>query len=208
MASRPDLPDRLLALGSGRCPGVTRREFFYVGLQVCTWTYIVIYVTNVVPGGNDVMGAWFLQVSLIVYAIVRFIMTWLMKYYRPTLLMSVLATGAVLLNLYAWLVPGYSGAVALVGVSACMSLMFPTIYGVALSGLGEDTKFGAAGLVMAIVGGAILTPIQGLLTDLFGSAFACIVPAICSAVVLAYAIYDLMSKRGHVATTMAVPAGH
>lgn len=183
-------------------------QFFYVGLQVCTWTYIVIYVTNVVPGGNDVMGAWFLQAALIVYAIMRFVMTWLMKYVRPTLLMSFAATGAVVLNVYAWLVPGYSGAVALVGVSACMCLMFPTIYGVALFGLGKDTKFGAAGLVMAIVGGAVLPPIQGLLTDHYGSAFATIVPAICAAVVLAYAIYDVRSKRDYTTDTMAVRTPH
>lgn len=183
-------------------------QFFYVGLQVSTWTYIIIYVTNIVPGGNDVMGAWFLQVSLIIYAIVRFIMTWLMKYYRPTFLMAILATGAVVCNLYAWFFPGFSGAVALVGVSACMSLMFPTIYGVALYGLGDDTKFGAAGLVMAIVGGAIITPIQGLLTDQFGSAFACIVPAICSAVVLSYALYDLRSKRDYSGGPAPVATGH
>ncbi len=183
-------------------------QFFYVGLQVSTWTYIIIYVTNVVPGGNDVMGAWFLQVSLIIYAIVRFIMTWLMKYFRPTLLMAILATGAVVFNIYAWIFPGFSGAVALIGVSACMSLMFPTIYGVALFGLGDDTKFGAAGLVMAIVGGAIITPIQGLFTDHFGSAFACIVPAICSAVVLSYALYDLRSKRDYSGGSVKVAAGH
>jgi FHS family L-fucose permease-like MFS transporter len=180
-------------------------QFFYVGLQVCTWTYIVIYVENVVPGGDAVKGAWFLQTSLIAYAITRFIMTWLMKYFRPTLLMSITATGAVLLNIYAWLVPGYSGAVALIGVSICMSLMFPTIYGVALHGLGEDTKFGAAGLVMAIVGGAVLTPVQGALTDHFGSAFACIVPAVCAAVVLAYAIYDLRSGRDYSSGNAPVP---
>jgi FHS family L-fucose permease-like MFS transporter len=170
-------------------------QFAYVGAQVCTWTFIVLYVAAVVPGGTAVMGAWFLQISLIVYLVTRFLMTWLMGYVRPTKLMAGAATLAIALSLYAWLVPGLSGAWALVGVSACMSLMFPTIYGVALYGLGPDTKFGAAGLVMAIVGGAILPPIEGLLVDRLGNAPALIVPTLCFAAVLAYAIYDLKSKR-------------
>ena len=182
-------------------------QFFYVGLQVCTWTYIIIYVANVVPGGSNTMGAWFLQISLIIYMIVRFIMVWLMGFVRPTVLMSINATLAILFNLYALLFPGLIGAWALVGVSAAMSLMFPTIYGVALFGLGKDTKFGAAGLVMAIVGGALLPPVQGLLTDHFGSAIALVVPLICSAVVLSYAIYDVRSGRDY-SGGMAVSSGH
>jgi MFS transporter, FHS family, L-fucose permease len=78
-------------------------------------------------------------------------------------------------------------------VSACLSLMFPTIYGVALHGLGEDTKFGAAGLVMAIVGGAIMPPLQGLMTDRFDASKAFVVAAISFVGVLVYAIYDLRS---------------
>ena len=79
-------------------------------------------------------------------------------------------------------------------MSACLSLMFPTIYGVALHGLGEDTKFAAAGLVMAIVGGALMPPIQGLMTDRFGAAPAFVVAAVGYLGVLVYAIYDLKSK--------------
>ena len=90
--------------------------------------------------------------------------------------------------------PGLSGAWALVAVSACLSLMFPTIYGVALHGLGEDTKFAAAGLVMAIVGGALMPPIQGLMTDRFGAGPAFVVAAVGYLGVLVYAIYDLKSK--------------
>ena len=120
----------------------------------------MLYVAEVVPGGTAVQGAYFLQVSLILFFISRFVMTWLMGYIRATKLLAIMASIAILLCLYAAFFPGLSGAWALVGVSACLSLMFPTIYGVALHGLGEDTKFGAAGLVMAIVGGAIMPPIQ------------------------------------------------
>jgi FHS family L-fucose permease-like MFS transporter len=73
--------------------------------------------------------------------------------------------------------------------------MFPTIYGVALQGLGEDTKFGAAGLVMAILGGALMPPIMGKIMDSSGTAKAFLVPAICLAMVAAYALFDLRTKR-------------
>ncbi|GAA1311602.1 L-fucose:H+ symporter permease [Brachybacterium tyrofermentans] len=209
--------DEVGSLAPGEIGGVLRRlfanrhwrygvltQFAYVGAQVCTWTYIVIYVANVVPGGDNVQGAWFLQIGLIVYLVMRFVMTWLMGYIRPTLLMSIMAGAAIVLSIYAWLNPGLSGAWALVAVSGTMCLMFPTIYGVALHGLGEDTKFGASGLVMAIVGGALLPPLQGYLTDVFGSPTALLVPTACFAVVLAYAIYDLRSGRTY---GVAEPAG-
>jgi FHS family L-fucose permease-like MFS transporter len=169
-------------------------QFFNVGAQVCTWTYIVLYVKDVVPGGTAVKGAYFLQVSLILFFISRFVMTWLMGYVRATKLLAIMASLAILLCLYAALFPGLSGAWALVGVSACLSLMFPTIYGVALHGLGVDTKFAAAGLVMAIVGGAIMPPLQGLMSDQFGTAPAFVVAAVCFLGVLVYAIFDLRSK--------------
>jgi MFS transporter, FHS family, L-fucose permease len=153
----------------------------------------VLYVAEVVPGGTAVQGAYFLQVSLILFFISRFVMTWLMGYVRATKLLAIMASLAILLCLYAAFFPGLSGAWALVGVSACLSLMFPTIYGVALHGLGVDTKFAAAGLVMAIVGGAIMPPIQGLLADRFGIAPAFIVAAVCFLGVLTYAIFDLRS---------------
>ena len=169
-------------------------QFFNVGAQVCTWTFIVLYVAEEVPGGTAVRGAYFLQASLILFFISRFAMTWLMGYVRATKLLAIMASLAILLCLYAASFPGLSGAVALVGVSACLSLMFPTIYGVALHGLGADTKFAAAGLVMAIVGGAIMPPIQGLMSDRFGTAPAFVVAAVCYVGVLVYAIYDLRSK--------------
>jgi MFS transporter, FHS family, L-fucose permease len=169
-------------------------QFFNVGAQVCTWTYIVLYVAEVVPGGTAEQGAYYLLISLIIFLVARFAMTWLMGYIRATKLMAIMASIAILLCLYAAFVPGISGAWALVGVSACLSLMFPTIYGVALHGLGEDTKFAAAGLVMAIVGGALMPPIQGLMTDRFGAAPAFVVAAVGYLGVLVYAIYDLKSK--------------
>ena len=80
-------------------------------------------------------------------------MTWLMGFFRPAVLLSILALVGTILCLYAVMVPGITGVWAIVSISACLSLMFPTIYSIALDGLGSDTKFGSAGLVMAILGG-------------------------------------------------------
>jgi FHS family L-fucose permease-like MFS transporter len=87
------------------------------------------------------------------------------------------------------------GLIAVVCISVSLSLMFPTIYGVALQGLGPDTKFGAAGLVMAILGGALVTPVMGLVMDRADTNIAFLVPAACLAVVAAYALFDLRSSR-------------
>jgi FHS family L-fucose permease-like MFS transporter len=101
-------------------------------------------------------------------------------------------------------VPNITGVIALVLVSFCLSLMFPTIYGVALHGLGPATKFGAAGLVMAIVGGAIMPLVQGATLDATSAAVSFIVPAACFAVVAAFAFYDLRAEdRPAVATSKA-----
>lgn len=169
-------------------------QFFNVAAQVCTWTYIIVYVQEAIDG-SLALGGLFLQISLILFLVSRFIMTWVIGRIRPTKVLAVLASLAVLLCLYAMLVSNLSGVIALVGVSFCLSLMFPTIYGVALTGLGPATKFGAAGLVMAIVGGAIMPLVQGGLLDATNAAFSFLVPAICFAVVAAFAFYDLKAKE-------------
>ncbi len=106
-------------------------------------------------------------------------------------MLATLAFLAVLLCVFAMASPNMVGVLAVVALSFCLSLMFPTIYGVALKGLGPATKFGAAGLVMAIVGGAIMPLVQGALVDATTAAISFIVPAVCFAVVGLYALYDL-----------------
>ena len=169
-------------------------QFFNVAAQVCTWTFTIQYVQQAL-GGTLQRGGYVLQVSLIVFLVSRFLMTWLMRYVRATLLLAILGGLAVLLCVYAMFSPNLSGVAAVVSLSFCLSLMFPTIYGVALRGLGPATKFGAAGLVMAIVGGAVIPLVQGKVIDATSPAFSFIVPAICYAVVMFYAIYDLRAKR-------------
>ncbi len=165
-------------------------QFFNVAAQVCTWTYIIQYVQQALQGSLQ-LGGYLLQVSLIVFLISRFVMTWVIGKVRATKVLSILGALAVLLCLVAVVSPNVLGVAALVAISVCLSLMFPTIYGVALEGLGPATKFGAAGLVMAIVGGAIMPVVQGRVLDATSAAVSFIVPAVCFAVVTAYAVYDL-----------------
>jgi FHS family L-fucose permease-like MFS transporter len=169
-------------------------QFFNVAAQVCTWSFTIQYARDVVGVPADSAG-WYLQASLILFLISRFVMTYLLGIVRPTLLLAVMGAIGVGLALTGMFSQNMVGLIAIVSISASLSLMFPTIYGVALQGLGEDTKFGAAGLVMAILGGALLPLVQGRLMDQVGSATAFIVPAVCLALVTAYALFDLRTRR-------------
>ncbi|HSU37718.1 MAG TPA: L-fucose:H+ symporter permease [Propionibacteriaceae bacterium] len=180
-------------------------QFFNVAAQVCTWTYLLQYVQQAI-GGSLQLGGFLLQVSLIVFLLSRFLMTWVIGKIRATKVLAALAILAILLCLYAMGMPNITGVIALVAVSFCLSLMFPTIYGVALHGLGPATKLGAAGLVMAIVGGAIMPVVQGALLDATSAAISFIVPALCFAVVAAFAIYDLKAKEQPPVATRKVEA--
>ena len=168
-------------------------QFMNVAAQVCAWTYVIQYVQQAL-GGSLQKGGLYLQISLLVFLASRFLMTWVIGRVRATRVLAALAFLAVLLCVFAMISPNMAGVLAVVALSFCLSLMFPTIYGVALKGLGPATKFGAAGLVMAIVGGAIMPVVQGKLVDLTSPAISFIVPAACFAVVGLYALYDLMAR--------------
>lgn len=146
-------------------------QFFNIAAQTCTWTFTIQYAQAAI-GVDEATGGMYLQYSLLVFLVSRFVMTWLLGYVKPAALLAVMASLGVALCLYAVAVPNISGLWAVVALSACLSLMFPTIYGIALEGLGDDTKFGAAGLVMAILGGALMPLVHGALIDAYGAAFA------------------------------------
>jgi MFS transporter, FHS family, L-fucose permease len=172
-------------------------QFFNVAAQVCTWSFTIQYAQDIV-GISDARSGWFLQASLLVFLVSRFVMTYLLGIFRPTRLLLIMAVTGVALALFAVVSENIAGLIAVVCLSACLSLMFPTIYGVALQGLGDDTKFGAAGLVMAILGGALIPPLQGLVADETNHAVAFVVTAVCFALVAAYALFDLRTDReGH-----------
>jgi MFS transporter, FHS family, L-fucose permease len=181
-------------------------QFFNVAAQVCSWTFLIQYVGQALGGSLEKGGAY-LQASLLVFLASRFLMTWVIGYIRATKVLAVLAFLAVALCLFAMSSPNLAGVLAVVSLSFCLSLMFPTIYGVALKGLGPATKFGAAGLVMAIVGGAIMPLVQGKLVDATTPAFSFIVPAGCFAVVGLYALYDLRARPSVIGGEPAPDAG-
>lgn len=169
-------------------------QFFNIAAQVCAWTFTILYAQDVVgisPGG----AGWFLQASLILFLVSRFLMTYLLgKFHPPTLLFLMAALGVVFC-VTAMFSLNLVGLLAVVGISLSLSLMFPTIYGLALEGLGEDAKFGAAGLVMAILGGAIMPMVHGAAMDRVGAALAFAVPGACLALVTAYALFEVRSGR-------------
>ena len=139
------------------------------------------------PRTAEQAGATYYIVSLILFVIARFTCTGLMKYVQPRILLTVLSLIAVLCCVGTIYGEGFIGVYALVGISGCMSLMFPTIYGMGIRGLGEDTKIGGAGMVMAIAGAAVLTQIQGIVSDQAGSIkLAYWVPAIAFLIIAWY----------------------
>jgi FHS family L-fucose permease-like MFS transporter len=181
-------------------------QFLNVGAQVCVWTFTIQYAQDVVHVPVASSG-WYLQASLILFLIARFVMTYLLGIFRPTKLLFAMAALGVVLALVAVFAHNMIGLIAVVGISISLSLMFPTIYGVALQGMGRDTKFGAAGLVMAILGGALLPMVHGKVMDVVGAAQAYIVPAICLAGVALYALFDLRTSR-HAGPLMTEAAAH
>ena len=173
-------------------------QFFYVGAQIMCWTFVIQYGTRLfMAEGMDEQAAEVLSqryniAAMVVFCASRFICTFALRYLRPGLLLKLLAMAAVVLTAGVISFQNIWGMYCLVGVSACMSLMFPTIYGVALQGLGDDAKLGAAGLIMAILGGSVLPPVQAALIDqqtLWGMPAvnaSFVLPLICFAVIVAY----------------------
>jgi FHS family L-fucose permease-like MFS transporter len=139
-------------------------QAFYVGVQIMVWTFIIQYAVNEIGLPAKTAQGWNI-VAMVVFVSSRFVCTYLLKFFNPGRLLAMLAIGGGLLVLGAIFIHGMPGLYCLVGVSACMSLMFPTIYGIALTGLGDDAKLGSAGLICAIGGGCLMPPLQALVMD-------------------------------------------
>ncbi|MFZ5939529.1 MAG: L-fucose:H+ symporter permease [Bacteroidota bacterium] len=139
------------------------------------------------PRTAEQAGATYYILSLILFVLGRFLSTFLMKFIKPRKLLTFFAVLAFALCMIVVYGNGFAGVYALVGISFCMSLMFPTIYSLGIRGLGDDTKLGGAGMVMAIAGAAFLTQIQGIVSDQSGSIIlAYWVPAVAFAVIAWY----------------------
>ena len=163
-------------------------QFFYVGAQVGIWSYLIRYTQYNLPGTTEKAASHYLTISLVLFMIGRFAGTALMKRYSAATLMSVFAAAGVGLCLVAALAGGSLGLWALVVASFFMSIMFPTIFSLSLRGLGTHTKAGSSLIVMAIVGGAVLTAVMGRISDVSSINWALSVPAVCFAVVLSFAL--------------------
>lgn len=162
-------------------------QFFYVGAQVCIWSYLIRYGQDAMPGTGEKILANYLLASLIIFMLGRFVATALMMRIRAALLMWIYAIINVLLCAYAAFFPGHLGLLALVATSFFMSLMFPTIFALGLRNLGIQAKAGSSLLVMAIIGGAVLTALMGLMSDLTSIHLAVLIPLICFVVIAFYA---------------------
>ena len=173
-------------------------QFFYVGAQIMCWTFIIQYGTRLFMAQGmeeidaEVLSQKYNIIAMVIFCISRFICTFILRYFNPGALLATLSVAATILTRGVIFIDGIYGLYCLVGVSACMSLMFPTIYGIALKGMGDDAKFGAAGLIMAILGGSILPPLQASIIDcktLFGMPavnVSFLIPLLCFIVIISY----------------------
>ncbi len=166
-------------------------QMFYVAAQIMVWTFIIQYADNL--GINKATAQNFNILAMSLFLCSRFISTMLMKYVNSRIMLAAFALGAALCTLGAICIVGMTGLYCLVGISFFMSLMFPTIYGIALEDVErEDTPLGAAFLIMAIVGGAVMPPLQGMIIDLnvVGAHPAVnvsfVLPLICFLIILVY----------------------
>lgn len=140
-------------------------QTFYVAAQITCWTFIIQYAIENVPGMTMSKAQNYNIAAMAIFLVSRFICTFLLKYFSPGKLLMQLSCLAAVLMLFTIFLQNYAGLICLVGISACMSLMFPTIYGIALDGTGDDAKIGSAGLVFAIVGGALMPLAMGFIMD-------------------------------------------
>ncbi len=138
-------------------------QVFYVAAQIMCWTFIIQYADNL--GIDKATAQMYNIVAMGIFLASRFVSTFLMKFVNSRRLLMYFAVGGIITITGTIFIEGMTGLYCLVATSAFMSLMFPTIYGIALEGIGEDATLGAAGLVMAIVGGALMPPLQGTIID-------------------------------------------
>ncbi|MEM1120210.1 MAG: L-fucose:H+ symporter permease [Bacteroidota bacterium] len=172
-------------------------QMFYVGAQIMCWTYIYQYAETL--GIDNQSAVPYAMSALGIFLLGRWVCTFLLKYFNSGQLLMYLSILAIIFTLGTIFLEGMTGLYSLVMISFCMSLMFPTIYGIALEGMGDDAKYGAAFLVMAIVGGAIMPLAQGMILDIGGAGytdtrilgvpevnFSFILPLMCFVVVATY----------------------
>ena len=160
------LSETVPKLLSFRYLGGVLAQGLYVGAQITVWTFSIHYGVTLL-GMSASEAQWYNSSATLVFLISRFLWTFVLKYIRPPMLLASLAACAVACCLGTVFVQGIAGMYCLIGISACFGVMFPTIYGIALRGLSvNDAKFGSAGLVFSIIGGALIPLVQGAIADI------------------------------------------
>ncbi|WP_188748302.1 L-fucose:H+ symporter permease [Parapedobacter defluvii] len=167
--------------------------FLYVGAQVGVVSFFIRF-SEQVAGVQEKAAANLLSVALLGFMLGRFVGTFLMRFITPARLLAIFALLSVAFTLLSAGVNGMFAVYAMVGVTFLMSIMFPTIFSLAISGLGKNTKQGSSILIMSIVGGAIVPLAMGRLSDWFGMQSAYVVPAACFSVVLLFALRNVNNK--------------
>ncbi len=177
-------------------------QFFYVGAQIMCWTFIIQYGTEVFCGQGmseidaEVLSQKYNIAAMILFCGGRFACTFMMKYISPAKLLAILAAVAVVLTMMIVVCGGVVGMYSLVGVSGCMSLMFPTIYSIALGRLdAEDAKIGAAGQIMAILGGSLMPALQAAIIDRGEVSTSFLVPTLSFVVIALYAVVSYRREK-------------
>ncbi|MDG2538796.1 L-fucose:H+ symporter permease [Dyella jiangningensis] len=175
-------------LRDGRLLGAVAAQFFYVGAQVAVFSHMIRYAQATMPGTSAKDAAGFVTAGLVFFMVGRFAGAALMKHLKASRVLALFALANVVLMAVAAFVPGHAGIYALVASSFFMSVMYPTIFALGVEGKGDDErKFAAALLVMAIIGGAVLTAAMGVASDRVGIAHAMLVPAVCFIAILLFA---------------------
>jgi len=167
-------------------------QVFYVAAQIMCWTFIIHYAENL--GIDKSTAQLYNIVAMGIFLTSRFISTFLMKYVNARILLMIFALGGMGTITGTILIEGMAGLYFLIATSAFMSLMFPTIYGIALEGIDKDATLGSAGLVMAIVGGALMPPLQGAIIDM-GTVGP--LPAVNASFILPFISFVMISIYGY-----------
>ena len=170
--------------------------FFYVGAQISVWTYTNFYIPEQLPVTPE-QTLQYHTGALILFGVFRWIFTLLMQRFKVDSLLLLASVIALIFTANVIFIGGLVGVGSLIGISACMSLMFPTIFGMGCEGLSDaEIKVGSSGLIMAILGGALITPLQGAIIDAYGVSLSYAVPLLCFVIIGAYAFFNqqLMAK--------------
>ncbi|HHL6627559.1 TPA: L-fucose:H+ symporter permease [Escherichia coli] len=163
-------------------------QFCYVGAQTACWSYLIRYAVEEIPGMTAGFAANYLTGTMVCFFIGRFTGTWLISRFAPHKVLAAYALIAMTLCLISAFAGGHVGLIALTLCSAFMSIQYPTIFSLGIKNLGQDTKYGSSFIVMTIIGGGIVTPVMGFVSDAAGNIpTAELIPALCFAVIFIFA---------------------